>query len=209
MSKKKILLKKLIGLVILTIGMINSIEAQKTDMIVLKKRNNRTMKTYYPGSIIMAENYDGFKINGIIKQIRNDSILLQQRETRLMPTNFGFKIDTLYYSLGVNFRSIKKYYYGPGNNFNDKERKEFMKTMLPKLMTRAGIGYFVLELVNSLGRKESLKEHNNIPLLGSAALVAGGGFVWNRWHKKRNQVGGKYEAVYVKAGTVSMEEKNK
>lgn len=206
MSKKKILIHKIIAVMIFSVGFVKGLEAQKTDMIVLKKNNNRTLKTYFPGSIIMAETYDGFKIYGIIRQIRNDSILLQQRETRLKPTEFGSRLDTLYYSLGINYQYIKKYYYGSGNSFNDVERKDFVKTLFPKIVTRAGIGFFILELVNSIGRKESIQDHNNLTTLGISSVTAAGGYVWTKLHKNRNKVGGKYKALYVKAGTVSLEE---
>ncbi len=34
--------------------------SQTSDFLVLKKRNNRTLKTYYPGAFISANTYNGF-----------------------------------------------------------------------------------------------------------------------------------------------------
>ena len=53
--------------------------SQSSDFIVLKKRNNRTLKTYAPGSFISAVTYSGFPINGFIKEIRHDSIIILQQ----------------------------------------------------------------------------------------------------------------------------------
>lgn len=178
--------------------------AQKTDMIVLKKKNNRTLKTYYPGSLILAETYDGFKISGLIKQIRNDSIVLQQRETRLKPTEFGFKLDTLFYTMSINHRIIEKYYFQ--NSFSAVQSHEFTKTILPKTMSRAGIVFIILELVNSIGRHENLAEKKKLLTFGVSGMVAGSGMLWSYLHRKRNRVGGKYEALYIKAGTLAKDE---
>ena len=57
--------------------------AQQSDFIVLKKPNNRTLKTYYPGSFLSAVTFNGFTINGFITDIRNDSIIIQQKETTI------------------------------------------------------------------------------------------------------------------------------
>jgi hypothetical protein len=182
------------------------LKAQKTDMIVVKKKNHRTLKTYFPGAIILAETYDGFKINGIIKDLRNDSIILQQRETRLRPTDFGSRLDTLYYTMGVSYSIIEKYYFE--NSFSELQGKEFGKTIFPKMMSRGGVAFIVLEFVNSLGRKESLTEKNKLVSFGISSFVAGTGMLWSRLHKTRNRVGGKYVAVYVKKGTLSLEKVN-
>ena len=191
----------LIAVQLLLVGFLN---AQQTDMIVLKKKNNRTLKTYFPGSLILAESYDGFKISGKIKQIRNDSIILQQRETRLNPTAFGFKVDTLYYTLAINFRIIEKYYFQ--NSFAAVQSHEFTKSILPKTMSRAGIAFIILELVNSIGRHEDLGEKKKLATFGVSGLVAGTGMFWSYLHRKRNRVGGKYQAIYVKAGTYGKDE---
>jgi hypothetical protein len=199
--KDKLKMALLIGLQIIFVC---TASAQKTDMIVLKKKNNRTLKTYYPGSLILAETYDGFKISGQIKQIRNDSIVLQQRETRLKPTEFGFKLDTLYYTLSINHRIIEKFYFQ--NSFSAVQSHEFTKSILPKTMSRAGIAFIILELVNSIGRHERLNEKNKLVTFGVSGTIAGTGMLWSYLHRKRNRVGGKYEAIYVKAGTLAKDE---
>ncbi|MBC7848644.1 MAG: hypothetical protein H7Y31_02855 [Chitinophagaceae bacterium] len=172
--------------------------AQQSDFIQVKKHNNRTLKTYYTGAFISAETYDGFRINGIITAIRNDSVIFQQTMTSLVPTQLGQKIDTIRYSMSVYVYQIKKFNmegYTPS-----MRKKGFSVITIPKLMIVGGVGFLGLELVNTIYRKESLTDGNKLGTLAIAVAVAGGGFLWNWVDKKRNQVGGKYKMVYVRAG---------
>lgn len=172
--------------------------AQQSDFIQVKKHNNRTLKTYYTGAFISAETYDGFRINGIITAVRNDSVIFQQTMTSLVPTQLGQKIDTIRYSMSVYVYQIKKFNmegYTPS-----MRKKGFSVITIPKLMIVGGVGFLGLELVNTIYRKESLTDGNKLGTLAIAVAVAGGGFLWNWVDKKRNQVGGKYKMVYVRAG---------
>ena len=86
--------------------------AQPSDYIVLKKKNNRTLKTYFPGTFISASTYTGFTLNGIIKQIRNDSVFIEQQEVRQVPTQFGVPaLDTLVYTIRLHYEEIRAFNY--------------------------------------------------------------------------------------------------
>lgn len=175
-----------------------SLCAQGTDYIQVKKHNNRTLRTYFPGSFISAETYDGFRINGVIKAISNDSITYQQQETRLVGSEFGSIIDTVRYTLSINYRAIKKFnFYGYQP---DAKKRGFSEITIPKLLIVGGAGFLTLELVNTAYRQESLTEGNKLRSLAIAAGVAGTGFLWKFISNKRNKVGGKYKVVYVRAG---------
>ena len=174
--------------------------AQQSDFLVVKKHNNKTLRTYYEGSFLSAETYEGFQINGFIVAIRNDSILIRQYQTQLVGTQMGSKIDTLVYTFG--------FYYGQIKKFNLKadditgRKKGFAVLSLPNLMIIGGIGFITLELVNTAYRHESLTENNKLASLGIAAGVAAAGFIWKYIAKSRNKVGGKYKMVYVKAHAI-------
>lgn len=173
--------------------------SQTTDFIVIRKKNNRTLKTYYPGTFINAETYDGHLINGVIRAIRNDSIIFQQQETRMTPTEFGMKIDTVSYSMSVDYHFIKKFNF---NSYDPAARKKgFSQVTLPRLMIIGGLGFMGLELVNTAYRKESINSNNKLASLSIAAGVAATGFAWNYISKHRNRVGGKYKVVYMHAGS--------
>ncbi len=171
--------------------------AQQSDFLVVKKHNNKTLRTYYEGSFLSAETWDGFLINGIIVAIRNDSIIIRQTQTQLVGTQMGSKIDTFVYTFS--------FYYGQIKKFNLKadditgRKKGFAVLSAPNLLIIGGVGFIVLELVNTAYRHESLTEDNKLASLGIAAGVAATGFIWKYVAKKRNKVGGKYKMVYIKA----------
>ena len=182
---------------LLVLIMIATANAQQSDFLVVKKHNNKTLRTYYEGSYLSAETWDGFAINGIIVAIRNDSIIIRQLVTQLVGTQMGSKIDTLVYTFS--------FYYGQIKKFNLKadditgRKKGFAVLSAPNLLIIGGVGFIVLELVNTAYRHESINENNKLASLGIAAGVAATGFIWKYIAKKRNKVGGKYKMVYVKA----------
>ena len=170
--------------------------SQTSDFIVLKKRNNRTLKTYYPGAFISAHTYNGFFVNGFIKEIRNDSLIILQEETRLVAAEFGSIVDTVSYRIGVDYREIKTFHYT--GDYTWGRKRGFAQINLPKLMKIGGIGFIILELVNSTYRKESLSENNKVVPLAIAAGVAATGFAITYFQNKSDKAGGKYKVVYVK-----------
>ncbi|MBA4167433.1 MAG: hypothetical protein H0X41_07825 [Chitinophagaceae bacterium] len=174
--------------------------AQSADYIVIRKKNNRTMQTYFAGAFISAQAFNGFNVNGYIKDIRHDSIFVQQQDTRLAGTDFGTVIDTAYYTLGFDYHEIErfnissKYIHGfsPG-----QKRGGFLPRILPALMTLGGAGYLVLELVNGQYRHESIDAHNKLPSLIIVAGIAASGFTWSRLQKKSRNAPEKYQVIYV------------
>jgi hypothetical protein len=170
--------------------------SQTSDFVVLKKRNNRTIKTYYPGAFISAHTYNGFSVNGFIKEIRNDSLIILQQETRLVGTEFGSAVDTMSYTIGVDYHEIKTFHYT--GDYSWGRKRGFAQITLPKLMKIGGVGFIVLELINSSYRKESISENNKVVPLALAAGVAATGFAITYFQNKSDKAGGKYKVVYVK-----------
>ncbi|MCS3798181.1 hypothetical protein [Niastella sp. OAS944] len=170
--------------------------SQTSDFVVLKKRNNRTLKTYYPGAFISAVTYNGFSINGFIKEIRHDSVYILQQERKLVSTDFGSTLDTVSYTFGIDYREIKSFHYT--SQYTWGRKRGFAAITLPRLMKMGGIGFIVLELVNSAYRKESLSENNKAVPLAIAAGVAATGFAISYFQNKTDKAGGKYKVVYVK-----------
>lgn len=173
--------------------------AQKSDYLQIQTRKGIPMKTYYTGGFISAETWDGYKINGYIKAIRNDSILIQQEETRLMGTEFGSRVDTLHYPIGLYYNQIKKFNFGSG--YVGGRKKGFSNISIPGLMVVGGVGFGTLQLVNMGYRGESFNQNGNLATIGISYGIAGAGLLWKHIKKKRNKVGGKYKAVYIRANT--------
>jgi hypothetical protein len=170
--------------------------SQKSDFIVLKKRNNRTLKTYYPGEFISAVTYNGFPINGFIKDIRHDSVIVLQQARQLEATEFGTELDTASYIMGVDYRDIKSFHYT--SQYTWGRKRGFAEVTLPRLMMLGGAGFIVLELVNTAYRKESINANNKMTSLGIAAGIAAVGFAITRFQKHSDKAGGKYKVFYIK-----------
>jgi hypothetical protein len=65
-------------------------------------------------------------------------------------------------------------------------------------MKLGGVGFLVLELVNTGYRKESITANNKLLPLGIAAGVAATGFAITYFQNKSDKAGGKYKVIYVK-----------
>jgi hypothetical protein len=190
---------KQIVLIILTVFTASHVFAQQSDFIVLKKKNNRTLRTYYPGAFISAETYTGFPINGYIVAIRNDSIIWRQEELRLMQSKegMGTEIDTFVYTIGIPYTNISQFNYG--RNYSWGGKKGFVQVYVPKIMILGGVGFIVLELVNTAYRHEKLNDSKKLTSLAIAAGVALTGWLIEQSKERNKKVGKKYKVVYVKA----------
>ena len=168
---------------------------QPSDYIVLKKRNNRTLKTYFPGTFISAVTYTGFNLSGIIKQIKNDSVFIEQREVRQVPTQFGVPaLDTIIHTIRLHYQEIRAFYYaGSGSG----RKRSYGGGLLKSIMMIGGTGFIVLELVNTAYRGESLSDGNKLTVLGIAAAVAATGFLWQHLQNRKTNAVKKYKVVYV------------
>jgi hypothetical protein len=183
-------------LLILLVSIAEVTLSQPADFIVLKKRNNRTLKTYYPGAFISAVTHNGFNINGFIKDIRHDSIIILQQQRQLQATEFGTTLDTTAYTIGIDYREVKKFQFT--HQYTWGRKRGFASVTIPALLKLGGVGFLVLELVNTGYRKESITANNKIVPLGIAAGVAVTGFAITYFQNRSDKAGGKYKVVYVK-----------
>ncbi len=167
--------------------------AQKSDFIVLKKNNNRTLKTYFPGTFLKGVTLTGFSLNGMITRIANDSVYIEQQEIYQVGNQFGLpSLDTVIYTIRLHFADIEHFDYKP------RRRKGFSNITIPGILIRAGFGYAVLESVNTLYRKESFSEDNKLVSIGVGLVAGGTGILWQQVKKSRDKAGGKYKVQYVK-----------
>jgi hypothetical protein len=188
---------KIFLLAVICFSFVSAAMAQSDDFIVLKKRNNRTLKTYGEGSFLSARTNTGFQLNGFILAIRNDSIYIRQQETRLVAREFGQTIDTIYHSFGIDYRNITSFYFQ--RQYDPVMRKRgFTQVVLPTLLIAGGTGFIALELINTLYRKEPMNDRGKLLSLGIAAGVAGTGILLNTLNNRKDKVGNRYKVHYVK-----------
>ena len=178
----------------------NKISAQQSDFIVLKKRNNRTVKTYIPGSFLSARTYTGFLINGKIRKIKNDSIFVEQIEFRQVPTGLGVpRIDTLSYHIAMHYTEIRDFYFSTfANAAGSPRRRGFAQVSLPRLMVLGGSAFMALELVNTAYRKEPLNDQGKLTALAIAGVITGTGLIWQHLQNQSTKPGVKFKVLYVK-----------
>jgi hypothetical protein len=182
---------KLKLLIILTLFSF-SIQAQVSDFITVKKRNNRTLKTFFPGSSISFETVYGNFISGIVESIRHDSLFVKMYDIRTVPTQFGVtRVDTFgSYNLGYHYKDIAKVDIGK------KESFVFIKN--GTIFMIGGLGYALLNVVNGKYLNESITSDENLNSLGIALGVAGAGFIMNRIYRHNQKNGRKYNIIYVR-----------
>lgn len=184
-------------LMLMMVGLVFPACAQRADFIVLKKRNNRTVKTYFAGTFLSANTYTGFQINGIIKDIRNDSVFVEQQDVFQVGTQFGVpRLDTLLHTIGIHYTNLYQFFFSNGRGGTRK--RGFAQVSLPRLMLLGGAAFVVLELVNTAYRREPLNEGNKIVTLAVAGAVAAGGLVWQQLQNQSSKAGGKFKVVYIK-----------
>jgi hypothetical protein len=87
--------------------------AQASDFISIRKKNNRTVKTYFPGVAITFQTTFFKMVEGQIVQIKNDSVFVKQWDIRIVPTNLGVTVvDTAgSYITSVHYKEIKVVYW--------------------------------------------------------------------------------------------------
>lgn len=175
--------------------------AQPSDYIVLKKKNNRTLKTYFQGTFISAVTYTGFNLNGIIREIKSDSVFIEQQEVRQVPTQFGVPaLDTVVYTIRLHYTEIRAFFY-TSNKAGMGRKRNYGGGLLQNIMIIGGTGFIALELVNTIYRGESLSDGNKLTVLAIAAGVAVTGFLWKQLQNRSTRAGTKYKVIYVNMGS--------
>ena len=173
------------------------VSAQPSDYIVLRKKNNRTLKTYFPGTFLSAVTYTGFTLNGVIKQIKNDSVFIEQWEIRQVPTQFGVPaLDTIVYTIRMHYQEIRQYLYTTRSGISTKRGGG----MIQQIMIIGGVGFIVLEAVNTLYRGESFSDGNKLTVMAIAAGIAATGMLWKHLQSRGDRTWKKYKVTYVRMG---------
>jgi hypothetical protein len=163
-----------------------SVWAQGSDMVVLKKKNNRTVKTYVEESSIHLITKNGEKVRGTIKKIDKDSIYINTYNERSAYTIWGTRFwDT------VSVALIRVH----PNEINEivKPRAGLGIIHNGYLFMMGGLSYSVLHLFNAAYFKQ--------PIEGAAMAKAGGlilgGWILKKTHRSTVKMGNRYHLQYV------------
>ncbi len=182
-------MKPLLILLFLVFGVLTAFS--QDDLLVLKQRN-QTVQTWIPGSIINFQFSSRQWIQGIIKHIRNDSILIEQIILRTVPNQFGFaSIDTA--KMGLMKLHVKEIYGMPKRSSGGSMFTNGALFML------GSAAYVFVNLFNTLIHKEPIFAPPNGTRLGVAAGVFAFGLLLQSNHKEYVVLGKKYtmETIHI------------
>ena len=165
-------------------------QAQSSDFIILKKRS-KSAKIFYKGANIEFVTTGGAYRNALIKDIKHDSIFLQEFLINRIPTTIGtYIIDTVgSFRYAYNYKEI--YHFGQDNNkFNIAGSGAALLGGGALLTLGSGVVY--------------LADNKNFSptLLAASAGLAAVGYLISKGSNKGITVGKKhYRLQYINAST--------
>ena len=168
--------------------------AQVPDYISLKKRNGITVRNYYAGGWpITFKDKSGRIYEGPIERIANDSLWVTFYNVNRMQTiwNTFFNDTVAAYSVPFHYKEINHIIVP-----KVRKRKGYLAT-LGRMMQYGGLGYDVVNVVNTIYFKQSLTTSQNLTNLGIATAVGVAGTVLKSNYGNPYRKSHKYRVVYV------------
>ncbi len=164
--------------------------AQPSDILILKK-NNRTLQTFFPGNEINFTTTSRY-YTGIITSINRDSLFLIQYDVRQIPTNLGvYVLDTVGTSrFAINYKQITGFGKVKNNKF-DWSGSGGALLGGGVLLTTVGLGTWLFTKPNS-------RYYASPYLVGGAAILGGIGYLLIKSGNKGMILGKKYSLEYIK-----------
>lgn len=160
----------------------------QSDLLILKK-NNRTIQSFFPGSeIIFSANeryYDAY-----VTSIERDSVFLIQYDVRQVATNLGvYMLDTVArYHFAIDYKDITT--FGRiRNNFNWSASGGALFGG-GILLTIAGLGTWIFS-------KPNTRYYARPELVIGAAALTGIGYLLMKTNNKNMKLGKKYTLHYI------------
>lgn len=178
---------QLFSIVLITLLMTSfKVFAQGSDMIVLKKGAETTVKTYMAGSQIHFVSNSRIVVQGKIKKIENDSVYINIYDHGPVYNRWG---TTFWDTLSV---SLTRYHINEISEIvKPREGLAFIKNGF--LFMLGGISYAILHSVNAAYLKQ--------PIIPSTMLISGSvaltGYALNRIHKNTIRLGNRYYLQYI------------
>lgn len=164
--------------------------SQPSDFIVLKK-DSRTIKSFFAGSLIGFETDGGF-YSGKITAVKKDSLFINQYDVRQVPTNLGvYVLDTVaVYRLKFNYKEISK--------IENQKRKGFNWAASGGSLLGGGILITAVGLGTWAFTKPGTQYHASPALVLSGAALAGIGYLLLKSNGSYYSIGKKYQLEYIK-----------
>lgn len=164
--------------------------AAQNDLLLLKK-NNRTVKSFFPGSEIDFSTGTRY-YEAQVTDIKKDSVFLVQYDVRQVysPTLGVFVLDTVAaYHFGVNYKEITAL---------GKDTKKFNWRGSGATLFGGGILLTTAGLITWIFAKPNTRYYASPQLVIGAAALAGIGYILLKTGNKSMKLGKKYTLHYLK-----------
>jgi hypothetical protein len=159
------------------------------DLLLLKK-NSQTIQTWSTGSYILFQFSSKQWIEGIIKSVKNDSLIVDQIQVRQVPNQFGFfSSDTVHF--GLLKLHVHEIYGMPKRNAGGNIISN------GTLFQFGSAAFASLNIINSLIKGEAVFGPDNLPALGIAAGVFILGKILQVSHQPYLKMGSKYRMTTI------------
>jgi hypothetical protein len=170
-------------ILLLTLFLSSSVKifSQASDFITVKKRNGKTIKTFFPGIPISFITFDKRPVSGLITAIRNDSVFVKEFDIKPMYNSIGIPVtDTAgIYLSGFNYKEI--------DQVDVYEGMRFQEVTPGRILIIGGTGYALLNVINGAYLHQSITSSKNLTSLGIAAGAVGTGLLLNYLKKHANK----------------------
>jgi hypothetical protein len=165
--------------------------SQSLDFISVKKKNGITVKHFMAGIPILYKTKNGKEVQGIIQQIKRDSIWVLSYNIQIVPTQLGVTmVDTT--SAYVN----KIFYKDIGSIYISKKGKYF-PSLASKAMMVGSSGYIALNVINHLLDGDSPTEKKNLKRISTAVGIGAIGFLLHKIFDASGFSRKRHKIVYV------------
>ncbi|MEO6719939.1 MAG: hypothetical protein ABIN67_06210 [Ferruginibacter sp.] len=172
-------------LLILSVAFTGQCFAQRSDVIMFKKRN-KTIDRFYSGKEIAFTTINGAYVKANIEGIKSDTLFLKEYIVRTVPTRLGvYILDTMaVYNLKYHYNEIKTI---------GKESKGFNLSGSAASLMGGGSLLMLASGIVYLADREKFSP----ALLIASASLAGLGYLMAKTGGKGMEIGKKYHLVYL------------
>jgi hypothetical protein len=166
--------------------------AQISDMISVRKKNGRLIKTFIAGAPVELQSVYSGHVNGWIRNIKNDTVFVKIYAIRTVAGFLGLPtVDTFgTYIAAINYKDIEK--------IKISQRQRFISSKLDKLLYIGGTGYFILNLINGGYLEQPITDKENLRKLGISLGAVGTGLLINKLFSTGNFSKRRHKIVYVR-----------
>ena len=159
----------------------------QNDIISVKKKSGRHIKSFFAGTPIIFLHKNGRMQDGTIVAIQNDSLYVKSQQIIYFKNELGFNmVDTIStYIMPTHYKDIK--------SIKVFTYHRFLRGKAGRLLMAGGAGYVLTNVVNGTYLHQPFSDPENLQSLGVAAGAFGLGFVIEkyfgvnkfsrRWHK--------------------------